>query len=101
MTSPLSNVLLELDAEVRRARAKHPAMNSPHEGISVIKEEVDELLDHVKADTGQTLEARDEAIQIAAMGIRYVLDLIDVKPMWEAQILELDDAEREAVEALR
>ena len=36
-------------AEYNRARAKHAPMNSAHEGYAVLKEEVDELWDDVKA----------------------------------------------------
>jgi nucleoside 2-deoxyribosyltransferase len=61
--------------EFSRAEAKHKPMNSPHEGYSVILEELDELWAHVKADTGRTPEALKEAVQVAAMGIRYVRDL--------------------------
>lgn len=73
----LEVILSSLRAELLSAMAKHAPMHSPHEGHSVIREEVDELWDHVKADTGQTPEARKEALQVAAMGIRYVLDLCD------------------------
>lgn len=60
-------------AEVRKAEAKHAPMHSAHEGHSVIREELEELWDHVKADTGYTEEAYAEAVQVAAMGIRYML----------------------------
>lgn len=63
--------------ELKKARAKHKAMTSPHEGISVIHEEFEELWDHVKADTGKTPEARHEAVQLAAMAIRYIEDVVD------------------------
>jgi hypothetical protein len=64
-----------LREELFKAMTKHAPMHSPHEGMSVIKEEVDELWDHVKADTGRTAAGRKEARQVAAMGLRYVLDL--------------------------
>lgn len=73
----LEIILSKVRAEVLRAQAKHPKMNSPHEGHSVIREELEELWDHVKADTGQTPDARKEAIQVACTAVRYVLDLID------------------------
>jgi len=50
-------------------------MNSPHEGYAVILEELDELWEHVRDDTGRGVEARKEAIQVAAMGLRYALNL--------------------------
>lgn len=64
-----------IKTELRKAVAKHPSMHSAHEGHSVIREELDELWDHVKADTGYSKKAMEEAIQVAAMGVRYVVDL--------------------------
>jgi hypothetical protein len=66
---------LEVAHEVERAMRKHAPMHSPHEGWSVIFEELEELREHVRADTGRSAAARKEALQIAAMGIRYALDL--------------------------
>lgn len=62
--------------ELARADAKHGlAFASPHEGISVIREELDpELWDHVCADTGRTVEAGKEATQVAAMAVKYMLN---------------------------
>ena len=71
----IEEIALEIAAEVRRAEAKHAPMHSPHEGWSVIWEELEELREHVRADTGHSAEARKEAIQVAAMGLRYALNL--------------------------
>jgi hypothetical protein len=68
-------VLAEVRAEVERAVRKHRPMNSPHEGYAVIKEELDELWDEVKGNRGRELSALEEAVQVAAMGVRYVADL--------------------------
>lgn len=76
---PIAAGLALVNAEIRRAEARHKPMNSPHEGHSVIREEVDELWDHVKADTGRTEEAGKEAIQVSAMGLRYYVNLIQKK----------------------
>jgi NTP pyrophosphatase (non-canonical NTP hydrolase) len=69
----LSAVLDEFDF----ASEKYPAMNSPHEGYAVLLEEVDELKAHVWKKQGQRdLEAmRKEAIQVAAMAIRFAHDV--------------------------
>jgi hypothetical protein len=66
--------------EVTRARYLYPRFNSGHEGFAVIREEVDELWDEVKASKGlrQSELAGAEAVQIAAMAIRFALDLCDV-----------------------
>lgn len=75
MSTSVDLVLSMVRAELLRAEAKHPPMHSPHEGHSIIREELDELWDHVKADTGRSDEALKEAIQIAAMGARYAVNL--------------------------
>lgn len=74
---PISAVLREVHNEAHRAMDKHAPMHSAHEGISVLREELDELWDEVKADRGYQDSARKEAIQIAAMAVRYVLDVCD------------------------
>lgn len=71
----ITAILSEVEREVRRAAAKHPPMHSPHEGFAVLKEEVDELWAEIKKNFGREQCAFDEAIQVAAMGVRYVLDL--------------------------
>lgn len=53
--------------------------HSAHEGFAVLKEEVDELWDEVKAKQGarDVAKMRKEAIQVAAMAMRFVLDVCD------------------------
>jgi hypothetical protein len=68
-------VLNEVFAEIKKAIKGHGPMHSGHEGFAVIREELDELWDEVKADRGKQASARTEAIQVAAMAVRYVLDL--------------------------
>lgn len=68
----------EVVDELDRARWKFGPMAGPHEGWAVIREEVDELWEDVKANRGRGPEARKEAIQIAAMAMRYVLDVSEV-----------------------
>ena len=67
--------LREVETELTKALIRFPEFNSPHEGKAVIEEELDELWQHVKANTGRTEDAMAEAIQIAAMALRYVVDL--------------------------
>lgn len=50
---------------------------SPYEGFAVIYKEVDELFAEIKAHKGNRPIAAKEAIQIAAMAIRYVIDCCD------------------------
>lgn len=73
----LEEIIDMLRNEVASAMSKHRSMASPHEGHSVIREELHELWDHVRADTGTGPAARKEALQVAAMGIRYVMDLCE------------------------
>ena len=54
-----------------------PAMNSAHEGYAVLLEEVDELWAHVRLNQGRRdiVAMRNEAIQVAAMAIRFAVDV--------------------------
>jgi hypothetical protein len=76
----LSDRMVGIDAvwdlvrnEVERATAKFPPFNSSHEGYAVILEELDELWDEVKGN--KIREAREEAVQVAAMAIRFLMDV--------------------------
>jgi hypothetical protein len=62
----------EIQKELKRARKKFPSFKSQHEGYAVILEELDELWDNVK--TNKRNDARKEAIQVAAMAMRFILD---------------------------
>jgi len=63
--------------ELRRAREKFPRFNSAHEGYAVILEEMDELWDEVmkKRVARSKSVMREEAIQIAAMAVRFMVDV--------------------------
>lgn len=70
-------------AELRRAEETYIPFQSPHEGISIIREEFEELWDEVKANKGhpgidpKRREAmRKEAIHLAAMAVRFLVDLM-------------------------
>lgn len=77
--SRTSKVMHDVIDELDRAVTTHDPMRSGHEGYAVILEELDELWGHVKADYWTSPEARAEAIQVAAMAVRFVLDLIDTE----------------------
>lgn len=67
-------------AELKRAQAKHKAFNSGHEGYAVIREELDELWDAVKTEKGYVAysgAATLEAVQVAAMAVRFLVDLCE------------------------
>jgi len=61
--------------ELRRATKKHAPMMSAHEGYAVILEEVDELWDEIKEQYPNKGKQLEEAIQVAAMAARFVLDV--------------------------
>lgn len=67
----------EIRNEVDRARGLHDPMNTPHEGYAVILEELDELWVEIKKKKPDTQEMRKEAIQVAAMAVRFIEDLIE------------------------
>lgn len=71
----VTEALDEVSVELYKAMAQFPPLNSPHEGHGVIREEMHELWDHVRADTGRSAEARHEAVQVAAMAVRYMIEL--------------------------
>lgn len=91
--STVSPVLQEVAAELAKARATHAPMNGHHEGYAVILEELDELWEVCKRNTHsrsldpvdapeelryrKRLDMRKEAIQVAAMAIRFIEDVCD------------------------
>ena len=72
----LEAVLADVREELISATQMHGPMRSRHEGYAVILEELDELWDNIKANNHGRAE-RSEAIQVAAMAARYILDLLD------------------------
>lgn len=75
LNSEIDAALALVREELLVATDKFPRFNSCHEGKAVIEEELDELWDHIKANTGRSPEARVEATQVAAMAVRYLVDL--------------------------
>jgi glutamyl-tRNA reductase len=75
----LQEVIDEIMLEVCRAESLHEPMNSAHEGYAVIKEEFDELWEHVmmKQKNRNIEEMRKEAIEVAAMSVRFIRDICD------------------------
>ena len=75
----LQAITAEVFIETLAASDMYPPMNSAHEGYAVLLEEVDELWDHVKTNQKKRdlIKMRAEAIQVAAMAIRFVHDICD------------------------
>lgn len=73
----MSDTTESVTRELVRARSEFPKFSSAHEGWAIIREEVDELWDEVKVNaTFRSNERmRKEAIQIAAMAIRFIEDV--------------------------
>lgn len=75
-------IINQVRTEVLWATAMYQPLNSPHEAHSVIEEEFDEFWDEVKSynlrkgrDTRPRM--REELIQLAAMAVRAITDVID------------------------
>jgi len=64
-------------AEAKKGYENWGAFNSAHEGFAVLKEEVDELWDHVKMNQRKRDldEMQKEAIQVAAMALRFASEV--------------------------
>lgn len=66
----------EVADEVLRAITKHPqGFRSYHEGYAVLLEEVDELWEEIKRQKVDCVNVRKEAVQVAAMALRFLADL--------------------------
>jgi len=62
--------------ELIRSVVKHPvSFHTPHEAFGVIYEELDEMVDEMRANNHAGFQK--EAMQLAAMGARTMLDLGD------------------------
>lgn len=88
----LTPVMQDVIAELAKARATHAPMNGHHEGYAVILEELDELWVECKSNThakntpeserpvlraAKRLRMRKEALQVAAMAVRFIEDVCD------------------------
>jgi hypothetical protein len=67
--------IIEVVEELQSARIKFPPFHSAHEGYAVLKEEVDELWTEIKRKHQIKPDMRHEAVQTAAMAIRFLLDV--------------------------
>lgn len=97
-----NRVVNEVADQLKKARATHAPMNGHHEGYAVILEELDELWEVCKANTHsfepkrpafavgevdpadktelrrlKRIAMRKEALQVAAMAVRFIEDVCD------------------------
>ena len=73
----LELALVLVKKEYLDATKRFGKFHNAHEGFAVLLEEVDELWDNVKlnqANTARDLDIMKEAIQVAAMAIRIIVD---------------------------
>jgi hypothetical protein len=94
-TTAINNILDDIKTEFYAAQGKFPAINSPLEGWAVIWEELEELRLEAKEAHGLTAPAREEAIQVAAMALRYIYDLIPPRPCDDCARRDLQPVEHE------
>lgn len=73
--SKFCSVMDEVQGELEEAISQFSSFASQHEGYAVIKEELDELWDAIKSKEASTQDTMNEAIQVAAMAIRFLMDL--------------------------
>ena len=66
-------------AELASAMANHRAFNSSHEGLAVLLEEFEELKHEVFQRDQDAARMREEAVQVAAMAIRFLVDVCGVR----------------------
>jgi hypothetical protein len=73
-------ILAQVSRELTSATAKFGAFASAHEGYAVLLEEVDELWAEVRSREASVERMREEAIQVAAMAIRFIVDICEPEP---------------------
>jgi len=57
-----------------RTRDAFPTLNSNHEGFALLQDAADDLWDAIRQSKGAFV-IRKEAVQVAAMSVRFLLDL--------------------------
>lgn len=79
LSAELTDALRAVRAELDVAMTNWPPFNSPHEGFAVLHEEFDELKAHVwtRQKNRDLNKMRKEAIQVAAMAVRFAVEVCD------------------------
>ena len=75
MSTEIDQLLGDVKWALQQAIKKHALIHSIHEGYAVILEELDELWDEVKRQPVKDDAMRKEAVHVAAMAVRFLLDL--------------------------
>lgn len=73
----VKNASLLILKEYNRAVENYSPMHSAHEGIAVIFEEVHELWEEVRIKPEHQIKTAilEEAVQVAAMALRFIVDI--------------------------
>jgi len=71
----ITQAVNEIYAELQRATELYGPFASAHEGWAIIKEELDELWEAIRRHGEPPGTLRREATQVAAMALRFMLDL--------------------------
>ena len=73
------NIYDVISNELQSARSKYNSFSSAHEGYATILEELDELWDEIRKKPHKRSKEhmRKEAVQIAAMAVRFIYDVCD------------------------
>lgn len=72
----INGLLLSVAHELTRATTKHGPINSLHEGYAIILEELDEAWGEIKQQHIDRAALRKELIQVAAMALRTIHDVL-------------------------
>lgn len=80
--TPVNDLALEVAREVTRAQTMFPVITGPHEGLGIVREEYVEFEQEVfrfNLNKGRDTrpKMREELIQLAAMCLRTIHDVID------------------------
>lgn len=73
----MKNALPIVLGEVDRAVHLHGEFVSAHEGYAVLLEELDELWEEIKKNPRDEKKLKSEAIQVAAMALRFLEDCVE------------------------
>lgn len=76
------HVMQKIKTELMLTDAQKPSFHSTHEGYAILKEEVDELWDEIKTSKAfdrANLMMVNEAVQVAAMAIKFIENLYRVE----------------------
>lgn len=70
----VETALRRIEGEYIKATSEFGKFHDAHHGYAVLEEEVDELWEEVKRKPKDTEKMRKEAIQVATMAIRFLVD---------------------------